>query len=76
MVSDCWREEAEPRERERYVDALGHVNVVARGPPAAVSAGLGLDGDGLGRADGLAELAGNATLLACASRDTQGAQLR
>ena len=49
---------------EAAVNALGHVDVVARGPAAAVLALLGLDGDGLCRADGLAELAGNAALLA------------
>lgn len=49
---------------ETAVDALCHVNVVARCPPAAVHALLGLDCDGLRRADGLAELAGNAALLA------------
>ena len=33
---------------EAAVDALGHVDVVARGSAAAVSARLRLDGDGLG----------------------------
>src|SRR5581483_11200235 len=46
------------------VNALGHVDVVARGAAATVIARLGLDGDGLRRADRLAELAGNAALLA------------
>src|SRR5690606_5791807 len=46
------------------VDALRHVDVVARGAPAAVAARLGLDGDGQRRADRLAELAGEAALLA------------
>ena len=34
---------------EAAVDALGHVDVIARGPAAAVGPRLGLDGDGLGR---------------------------
>src|SRR6201995_1281619 len=46
------------------VDALDHVDVVAGRAPAAVGARLGLDGDRLGRADRLAELAGDAALLA------------
>lgn len=45
------------------VDALCHINVVARSPPATVHALLSLDCDGLRRANGLAELASNATLL-------------
>src|SRR6202008_3349859 len=49
---------------EAAVDALGHVDVVARGAAAAVFARLGLDGDGLRRTDRLAELAGNAAFLA------------
>src|SRR5690606_28906956 len=49
---------------EAAVDALGHVDVVARGAARTVLARLGLDGDGLGRADRLAELAGDAALLA------------
>src|SRR5437763_5524907 len=48
---------------EAAIDALGHVDVVARGAPAAVLARLGLDGDGLRGADRLAELAGDAALL-------------
>jgi hypothetical protein len=47
------------------VDALCHIDVVARSPPAAVHALLRLDCDGLRRADGLAQLASNAALLAC-----------
>jgi hypothetical protein len=47
------------------VDALCHVDVVTCGPPAAVHALLSLDRDSLRRADGLAELAGNATLFSC-----------
>src|SRR5579885_286374 len=46
------------------IDALRHVDVIARRPPAAVGARLGLDGDGLCGTDGLAELAGDAALLA------------
>lgn len=47
---------------ETTVDALGHVNVVASGPSAAVLTLLCLDGDCLGGANGLAQLASNATL--------------
>ena len=50
---------------ETAVDALCHIDVVACGPPAAVHTLLGLNCDGLRRADGLAELASNAALLAC-----------
>ena len=46
------------------IDALHHVDVVAGGAAAAVLAGLGLDGDGQRRAHRLAELAGDAALLA------------
>jgi hypothetical protein len=49
---------------EAAVDALGHIDVVAGGAARAVLALLGLDGDGLGGADGLAQLAGDAALLA------------
>ena len=49
---------------EAAIDAFGHVDVVARGAAAAVVARLGLDGDGLRRADRLAQLAGDAALLA------------
>src|SRR5258706_7136731 len=49
---------------EAAVDALRHVDVVARGAPAAVVARLGLDGDRQRRADRLAKLARDATLLA------------
>ena len=49
---------------EAAVDALGHVDVVAGRAAGAVGALLGLDRDGLGRADGLAQLAGDAALLA------------
>src|SRR5712692_8420970 len=47
------------------IDAFHHVDVVAGGPPrAVVAARAGLDGDGLARADRLAQLAGDAALLA------------
>lgn len=46
------------------VDTLCHINIVTRSAPAAVGALLGLDRDGLCRADGLAQLAGDAALLA------------
>src|SRR5262249_6826648 len=46
------------------IDALGHVDVVTRGATTAVLPRLGLDGDGERRADRLAQLAGNAALLA------------
>mmetsp|Transcript_39253 Transcript_39253/g.93942 ORF Transcript_39253/g.93942 Transcript_39253/m.93942 type:complete len:241 (+) Transcript_39253:181-903(+) len=49
---------------EAAVDALGHVDVVARGAPRAVLTHLRLDGDGLRRADGLAQLARDAPLVA------------
>src|SRR6267154_2278845 len=49
---------------EAAIDAFRHVDVVARGAPAAVLARLGLDGDGERRADRLAKLAGDAALLA------------
>src|SRR5690606_28918719 len=49
---------------EAAVDALRHVDGVARGPAAAVLARLGVDGDRLRRADGLAKLAGDAAFLA------------
>src|SRR5262249_34828424 len=46
------------------VDALHHVDVVARGAPrAVVAARAGLDGNRLGRTDRLAQLAGDAALL-------------
>ena len=49
---------------EAAVDALGHVDVVAGRAAGAVGALLGLNRDGLRRADGLAQLAGDAALLA------------
>src|SRR5579871_5799259 len=45
------------------INAFRHIDVVPGRAPAAVLAGLRLDGDGLGRADRLAQLAGNAALL-------------
>src|SRR3546814_20474740 len=49
---------------EPAIDALGHVDVVAGRPPAAVGPRLRLDRDRERRADRLAELAGDAALLA------------
>lgn len=49
---------------ESAVDALGHVDVVARGAAGAVLALLGLDRDGAGGADGFAQLAGDAAFFA------------
>src|SRR5690606_38212213 len=49
---------------EAAVDALGHVDVVARGAAAAVLARLGLYRDGERRAHRLAQFAGDAALLA------------
>src|SRR4051794_40272285 len=50
---------------EAAIDALDHVDVVADRPAGAVVAPrAGLDGDRLGRADRLAQLAGDAALLA------------
>src|SRR5437764_5347460 len=47
------------------IDALHHVDIVARrAARAVVAARARLDGDGLGRADRLAELAGDAAFLA------------
>lgn len=48
---------------ETTVDTLGHVNVIACSPAAAIRSWLSLNGDGLCRTDGLTELAGDATLL-------------
>src|SRR5205823_6074068 len=45
-------------------DAFGEIDVVARRAPRAVGALLGLDRDGERRADGFAELARDAALLA------------
>src|SRR6266446_3272589 len=49
---------------EAAIDAFGHVDVVAGRAPAAILARLGLDRDRPRRADRLAELAGDAALLA------------
>ena len=46
------------------VNTFEQVNVVARRAPGAVFALVGLDGDRQRRANGLAQLAGNAALLA------------
>ena len=48
---------------EAAEDALGHVNVVASSAARTVGTRLGFDCDGLRWADGLAQLAGNASLL-------------
>lgn len=70
---------------EAAVYALRHVNVVASGSPAPICPGLGLDCDSLCWADGLAQLAGNASLLAggiategmlTAKASTEGALLK
>lgn len=45
------------------VDALGHVDIVSRGPPAAIHTLFCLNRDSLSWTDGFAKLAGNATLL-------------
>ena len=45
------------------VDALGHVDVVSGGPTGPILSLLGIDGDGLGWAGGLAQLAGDAPLV-------------
>lgn len=44
------------------VDALGHVDIISRRPSGSILTFLGLDGDGLGGTDGLAQFARNATL--------------
>lgn len=63
-MCDNARLEHETYLTESAVDALGHVDVVARGSPTAVRSFLGLDGDGLRGAYGLAQLASDASLLA------------
>src|SRR5262245_4113823 len=46
------------------IDALVHVEIVARGAPCSVDLpGTGLDGDALGRTNGLAKFASNAPFL-------------
>src|SRR3954451_23370115 len=47
---------------EAAEDALGQVDVVARGATGAVGALVGFDRDRQGRADGFAQLAGDAAL--------------
>jgi hypothetical protein len=49
---------------EAAVDAFEQVDVVARGAPRAIGAHIRVDGDGQRRAHRLAQLAGNAALLA------------
>ena len=49
---------------ESTEDALGHVDIIFGRAAGAIWSGLGLDRDGEGGASGLAELAGNASLLA------------
>lgn len=44
------------------VDALGHIDIVTGRPAASIHTLFRLNGNGLGRADGLAKLAGNAAL--------------
>lgn len=46
------------------VDALGHIDIISGRSSAAVLTFLGFNGNGLGRADGFAELASDAALLA------------
>ena len=46
------------------INAFHHIDVVARGAARAILTRFGLDGDGLRRAHRLAELAGDAALLA------------
>jgi hypothetical protein len=63
---------------EAAVDALEQVDVVARRASRAVGAGLGLDGDGQRRTGRLAQLAGDAALLAVriAAQRVQAAEAR
>ncbi|MPN01486.1 hypothetical protein SDC9_148695 [bioreactor metagenome] len=49
---------------EAAEDALGQVDVIARGTARPIGANVGFDGDGHRRAHGFAELASNAALLA------------
>lgn len=48
---------------EPTVDTLCHVDVISGGPPTPVGPRLCLDGDGLGRTNGLAQFARNAPFL-------------
>src|SRR4030067_1590054 len=61
---------------ESAVDALGQIDVIARGAARTVGAFLGLDGDGQRRAPRHAQLDGNAALLAvpCAAQRVQAAK--
>ena len=63
---------------EAAEDALGEVDVVAGGAPRTVVALVRLDGDRHRRADRLAQLAGNAALLAVgiAAQRVQAAEAR
>jgi hypothetical protein len=47
------------------VNALGHVDVVARSPSATIHTLLGFNCDSLRRTDSFAQLASNAALLSC-----------
>jgi len=49
---------------EAAIDAFCHIDIVARGAAAAVIARFSIDCDRLCRADGFAQLTGNATLFA------------
>lgn len=46
------------------VDALRHVNIISRRPPASIRSLLGFYCDCLGRANSFAQLASNASLFA------------
>jgi hypothetical protein len=48
---------------ETAVNALGHVNIVTGRATGSILTGLSLNGNGLGGADGLTKLTGNAALL-------------
>jgi hypothetical protein len=48
---------------ETTVDTLGHINIITGRPTASVLTFLSFDGDSLGRADGFAKLASDATFL-------------
>src|SRR6516162_10886573 len=63
---------------EPAVDALEEVDVVAGRAARAIDGDIGLDGDAHRRADGLAQLAGDAALLAVriAAQGVQAAEAR
>src|SRR5487761_246210 len=63
---------------EAAVDALEEIDIIAGGAPRAVLGYVGVDRDAHGRADRLAELAGDATLLAVgiAAQRVQAAESR